>query len=107
SGPQCPVVFVSGSAIPSLTYYDALGSGIRNLTIDCSAVAHCVGVGSFDIQEGGGIDTVEFINQDADCVVFDSSVWTAIPQPAAISNPFIRNVNCVFAAPTSPPTPWI
>ena len=108
SAAQCPVVFIAGASIPPTSYFgDVLGSGIRNLTIDCATVKNCVGVGSFDVQEGGGVDTVEFINQDSACVVFDSSAWTINPPVAAISNPFIRNVNCVFAMPNTPPTPWI
>jgi hypothetical protein len=105
SGMQCPVLFIAGSANLSNPYYDALGTGIRNLTVDCNTISHCVGVGSFDVQEGGGLDTVSFINQDTACVVFDSSgVQAGKP---AVSNPFIRNVDCGFSIPVTAPTKWI
>lgn len=101
--PQCPVLFIAGSASAS-NYFDALGTGIRNLTVDCNTISHCVGVGSFDVQEGGGLDTVSFINQDTACVVLDSS---GLPGHPAVSNPFIRNVDCGFSMPQTPPTKWI
>jgi len=101
----CPVVFISGNGIAAGQQYASFGTGIRNLTIDCNVVLHCIGVGSYDVQEGGGVDTVGFINQDTACVAFDSSHLAA----PAISNPFLRNVNCSFTQPAMgmAPTNWI
>jgi|GEM_PF-7131858 len=92
----CPVVFISGTGF-STQAYDSLGTGIRNLTIDCSSLSGCIGAGAFDVQEGGGIDTVGFINQNKACVVFDTAE-VHVGGATGVSNPFLRNIDCVFMA---------
>jgi len=92
SSTGCPVVYIGSNA------QDIFAAGIANLTIDCnsSVVANCMGVGSGSVMEGGGVDSVAFINQELSCVDFDSLLSTV-----GISNPFIRNVNCTFVANSS------
>jgi hypothetical protein len=95
----CPVVFISGSGSTNGVPYVSQGTGIRNLTIDCAGVTGCIGAGSYDVQEGGGIDGVGFINQTIACIAFNAA-QTATGS-VGISNPFLRNVNCTFSTPLS------
>ncbi|HTA24265.1 MAG TPA: hypothetical protein VK763_12080 [Terriglobales bacterium] len=87
SSTGCPVVYIGNNT------QDIFAAGIKNLTIDCNSVTNCIGVGSGSVQEGSGIDSVAFINQELACIDFDSLLSTA-----GISNPFIRNANCTFVA---------
>jgi hypothetical protein len=83
----CPIVFIGP------VNQDVFAAGISNLTVDCNENTDCIGAGSAEIQEGGGIDTVSFINQEVACVDFDATARTA---SSGISNSFMRNVNCTL-----------
>jgi len=63
------------------------------LAIDCASITGCIGVGSVNVQEGGGVDSVSFLNQTTECIDFDANEKTGA---TGISNPFIRNVDCLF-----------
>jgi hypothetical protein len=83
----CPLVFIGP------INQDVFDAGLSGLTVDCSSNTDCIGVGSAEVQEGGGLDNVALINQTIACVDFDASVATS---GAGISNSFIRNINCTF-----------
>jgi len=87
SSSYCPLVFIGP------INQDVFAAGLSDLTVDCANNTDCIGAGSAEVQEGGGLDNVAFINQTIACVDFDSSVKTS---GAGISNDFIRNVNCTF-----------
>ena len=91
----CPVVFISGSGFTNQGY-DSLGTGIRNLAIDCNSISSCIGAGSFNTQEGGGIDSVAFLNNAKACVVFDANEVSHLGNATGVSNPFLRNMTCTF-----------
>lgn len=55
----------------------------------------CIGAGSVNVQEGGGLDTVFLTNQADVCVDFDASQKAGA---TGISNAVIRNVDCVFSS---------
>jgi len=88
----CPVFFIGDTGTSQAG--DSFGSGIRNLGVDCLNLAGCSGAGSVNIQEGGGIDNVVFYDLVSNCVDFDAS--EVVTGGTGVSNPFIRNVNCVF-----------
>jgi hypothetical protein len=87
----CPLVFVGGTGSNG----DSFASGIRNVELDCSSLASCIGAGSVNVQEGGGLDTVFLTNQANYCVDFDANQKTGA---TGISNAAIRNVDCVMSS---------
>lgn len=87
SNTYCPLVFIGPVT------QDVFAAGVSNLTIDCNSNTDCIGVGSAQVQEGGGIDSVSLINQLVACVDFDATARTTA---SGISNSFMRNVNCTL-----------
>jgi len=100
---DCPVIFIGNpGSSGAYNQADVFAAGISNLTVDCAGISDCIGAASVEVQEGGGIDTVAFINQAVACVDFDAATRSMTsPSTAGVSNSFIRNVNCTTPTATS------
>jgi hypothetical protein len=87
----CPLVFIAGTGANG----DSFNSGVRNLELDCNTLSTCIGAGSVNVQEQGGLDTVTLTNQKNVCVDFDAAEKSGTG--VGISNAVIRNVDCVMS----------
>jgi hypothetical protein len=96
----CPVIFIGGpGSAGAFNPADVFAAGIANLSVDCASSSACIGAASVEVQEGGGIDSVSFLNQSVTCVDFDGI--TRASSTAGISNSFLRNINCTTPTGTS------
>jgi hypothetical protein len=97
----CPVIFIGDPGTTgAFNQSDVFAAGIANLSVDCNSSSSCIGAASVEVQEGGGIDTVSFLNQAVACVDFDG-ITRKTPGTAGISNSFLRNINCTTPTATS------
>jgi hypothetical protein len=96
----CPVIFIGNPGTTgAFNQSDVFAAGISNLSVDCASSSACIGAASVEVQEGGGIDSVSFLNQTVACVDFDG--FTKGSGTAGISNSFLRNINCTTPTATS------
>ena len=86
----CPLVFIGGTGVNG----DSFDVGVRQVELDCSALSTCVGAGSVNVQEQGGLESVTLSNQKNVCVDFDAAEKAGA---TGISNTVIRNVDCVMS----------